>query len=103
MADSVLERDHGSVAAIEPLLEQRLVVRMYECSPVAGAWQLRGGITHDAFVALPSGQAGLGVDLVNHAAQFASDRPEPLIGGGEPGFTDLARGDVDHQAEHAPG
>ena len=103
MPDAVLERDHGFGAAIEPLLEQRLVIRMHERRPVGRARQLGAGITQHAFVTFAGGQAGLRVDLVDHAAQFARHGPEPLVGGREPGLADLARGDVDHQAEHPAG
>ena len=104
MADAVLERDHGFGAAVEPLLEQRLIIGMHQRRPVGRRaavprWNSRARVRTPS----PRGQAGLRVDLVDHAAQFARHGPEALVGGGEPGLADLALGDVDDEAEHPAG
>jgi hypothetical protein len=101
--DPVLQRDHGFGVAVEPLTQQRLVFRVYQRGPVDSPRQLLGLVSQDPFHAFARGQSSLGIDLVDHAAQFTGHGPESLVARGQGRFTNLARGDVDHEPEYATG
>src|SRR6185436_10197817 len=103
MTDPVLQRHHGFGIAVEPLPQQVLVVRVNQRGPIGRARQFRRGVAEHPFDAFVARAAGFGVDVVDHAAQLARHGTETLVGGRQRGFADLARGDVDHQADHAFG
>jgi hypothetical protein len=74
---------------------------VHERGPVDWARQLAALIADDAFAALAGRQTGLGVDFVDEAVELARDGAEALVGGRQRRLAQLARGDVDHEAEHA--
>ena len=105
VADAVLQAPPcDSVSAVEPLLQQVAGRPGARAQPSRLARrQFAGGVAEHALAAFAGRNPGLGVDFVDDAAQLARDRAEALIAGGKRGLAELARGDVHHQAEHAPG
>src|SRR6187399_2332996 len=80
------------------------VFRMDELEPVLHVIaNFAGAVTQDPLDSVAGGDAGFGIDFVDHAAHLARRRAETLVAGRKRGLTNLARSDVHHEAEHTPG